>query len=101
MASKDPRNLTCDAWGRHKMEEVPDDRRYSELRVWKYQIVFQCERCPVRRYVGLDVNGNIGMSRYEYPPDWQKRKRAETPTKASLRVKYAEGRRRQRRRAAS
>jgi hypothetical protein len=88
MATTKGRNDVCDAW-RHRMVEVPDDRRYSELKVWKFQIVLRCERCPVRRYLGLDANGDIGMSRYAYPDDWKRYPAEEKPSTSEFRRRYA------------
>lgn len=82
------RNDVCDAWG-HLMVEVPDDRMYSELKVWKDQVVLECQRCPVKRYIGQDANGDIGMSRYVYPKNWKRYKRSDKPTRSEFRRRYA------------
>jgi hypothetical protein len=80
------------------MVEVPDDRQFSELKVWKFQIKFRCERCPVIRYVGIDANGDIRMSRYVYPENWKRYRRAEMPTASEFRRRFLEGRARKARR---
>jgi hypothetical protein len=64
------RNPVCEASGAHAWIEVPDDRRFEELLVWKNQIVWECERCPRRKYEGLDSNNDVAMRRYWAPPEW-------------------------------
>jgi hypothetical protein len=59
-------------------------------------LAVECDRCPMIRVDGFDVNGNLSTRKYVRPDDYRL-PRDSTPSRADLRVRWARRARRPRR----
>lgn len=76
--------IRCRAIG-HAWFETPDDRAWSDMRVWRHCLVLRCERCGMERYDGIDARGEVGQRAYKRPEGYSYPKH-ETPTRAEFRM---------------